>query len=74
MREKSTILVLLWLQKNEKQISIGEIYYLSRCIITNTTLSGIKLERVMMFLAYLFPCNFLIFLIACRRIFRIGHL
>lgn len=26
MREKSTILVLLWLQKNEKQISIGEIY------------------------------------------------
>mgnify|MGYP006879543986 FL=1 len=51
MREKSTILVLLWLQKNEKQISIGEIYCLSRCIITNTTLSGIKLERVMMFLA-----------------------
>ena len=32
MREKSTILVLLWLQKNEKQISIGEIYCLSRCI------------------------------------------
>ena len=62
MREKSTILVLLWLQKNEKQISIGEIYCLFRCIL------------VTMFLAYLFPCNFLIFLIACRRIFRIGHL
>ena len=23
---------------------------------------------------YLFPCHFLIFLIACRRIFWIGHL